>query len=323
MASRVPAPIPGLVSLEPPPPGQELLLDPRELWAKTLAASAHATVCGALRPIRATHRVLEEAGIPFTIWSPAPHAQAAPHGVDAPAPASEKPPYADDSPNPFLPFAPEMFVADLTPTHLCLLNKFNILPHHLLIVTRVFEHQEEWLNAADFTALWLCLAAFPGLGFYNGGQAAGASQRHKHLQVVPLPLTPGGPDLPMAGMLARADYQDGIGRVAALPFRHALAPLDPGWAATPVAAGATTLAIYIKLLAAVGIAYGGERQSAPYNLLATREWMLLVPRSQEAYAGIAVNAMGYAGSLLARGAPQMETLRREGPLAVLRAVGTT
>lgn len=323
MASRLPAPIPGLAGPEPSPPGQELLLDPRELWVKTLAATAHATACGALRPILATHSVLEEAGIPFTIWSPAPHAQDALPSVDAPTPASDKPPYAADSPNPFLPYAPEMFVADLTPTHVCLLNKFNILPHHLLIVTRAFEHQEAWLHAADFTALWLCLAAFPGLGFYNGGQTAGASQRHKHLQYVPLPLTPGGPDLPIAGILARADYQGGIGRVATLPFCHAVARLEPSWAATPAAAGAATLALYIKLLAAVDIDYHGERQRAPYNLLATREWMLLVPRSREAYAGIAVNAMGYAGSLLARGAPQMETLRREGPLAVLHAVGTT
>lgn len=317
MASQPPTPIPDLAGPEPPPPGQEVLLDPRELWAKTLAATAHATACGALRPIAATYRVVEEAGIPFVIWSPAPR------HADAPVAAPEKPPYAGDNRDPFLPYAPEMFVAELTATHLCLLNKFTILPHHLLAVTRGFEEQEAWLNAADFTALWLCLAAFPGLGFYNGGQAAGASQRHKHLQYVPLPLTPGGPDLPMAEMLARADYEDGVGCVAGLPFCHALARLEPSWAATPVAAGAATLEIYTKLLAAVGVGYHGVRQSAPYNMLATREWMLLVPRRHEAYAGIAVNAMGYAGSLLARAAPQAETLRREGPLAVLAAVGMT
>ena len=32
------------------------------------------------------------------------------------------------------------------------------------------------------------LAEFDGLGFYNGGETAGASQPHKHLQIVPLPL---------------------------------------------------------------------------------------------------------------------------------------
>jgi sulfate adenylyltransferase (ADP) / ATP adenylyltransferase len=315
MASRLPAPAPGSASPGPSSQDQAPLLDPRELWAKTVAATAHANACGAIRPIAATYSVIEEAGIPFVVWSPAPRSPA------KQASAKEKPTYADDSPNPFLPYAPEMFVADLTPTHVCLLNKYNIFAHHLLIVTRAFEHQEDWLTAADFTAMWLCMAAFPGLAFYNAGQVAGASQRHKHLQYVPLPLTPGAPDLPTAATLARAEYTGPIGHIAALPFRHALARLDPAWAATPVAAGAATVAIYLALLEAVGIPYQAGRQGAPYNLLATPAWMLLVPRSRESYQGISVNALGYAGSLLARGAPQAEVLRREGPLAVLRQVG--
>jgi len=36
---------------------------------------------------------------------------------------------------------------------------------------------------------------------------------------------------------------------------------------------------------------------APYNLLATRRWMLVVPRRQERYEKISVNALGFAGSL--------------------------
>lgn len=315
MATRLPAPVPGSATPGPSPQDQELLLDPSELWAKTVAATAHANACGAIRPIAATYSVIEEAGIPFVIWSPAPRSSAAPAGTPG------KPTYADDSPNPFLPYAPEMFVADLTPTHVCLLNKYNILPHHLLIVTRAFEHQEDWLTAADFTALWLCMAAFSGLGFYNAGQVAGASQRHKHLQCVPLPLTPGGPELPIAAILERAEYTGAIGRIPGLPFRHALARLDPAWAATPGAAGPATLAIYLALLEATDTPHHAGQYSAPYNLLATPGWMLLVPRSHESYQGISVNALGYAGSLLARGAPQAEVLRLVGPLAVLRQVG--
>ncbi|MDA8432406.1 MAG: hypothetical protein M0Z60_05510, partial [Nitrospiraceae bacterium] len=95
--------------------------------------------------------------------------------------------------NPFLPYEKDLFVADISETHAAILNKFNVVEHHLLVVTREFEDQETLLTPPDCEALWACLQEYDGLGFYNGGEAAGASQRHKHLQVVPLPLAPEGP----------------------------------------------------------------------------------------------------------------------------------
>ena len=67
-----------------------------------------------------------------------------------------------------------MYVADLSATHVGLLNKFYVVPHHLLIVTRHFESQESSLTPADFQTLWSCLAEYNSLGFYNSGAAAGA-----------------------------------------------------------------------------------------------------------------------------------------------------
>ena len=61
-------------------------------------------------------------------------------------------------PNPFLPHEPALFVADLTDTHRTLLNPFNVLDHHLLIVTRRFVPQEPLLNEADCTALSLAMS---------------------------------------------------------------------------------------------------------------------------------------------------------------------
>ena len=55
--------------------------------------------------------------------------------------------------NPFLPYDEELFVADLSDTHVALLNKYNVLDHHLLLVTRAFEEQESLLTRGDFEAL--------------------------------------------------------------------------------------------------------------------------------------------------------------------------
>ena len=66
---------------------------------------------------------------------------------------------------------------------------------------------------------------------------------------------------------------------------------------------------------------GGGRQSAPYNLLVTSSWMLLVPRSRHAYRGIPVNGLGFAGSLFVRNRQELERVRELGPMTILREVG--
>jgi ATP adenylyltransferase/5',5'''-P-1,P-4-tetraphosphate phosphorylase II len=42
----------------------------------------------------------------------------------------------------------------LSGTHTLLLNKFNIVAHHVLVVTRAFEPQTDPLNLQDFAATW-------------------------------------------------------------------------------------------------------------------------------------------------------------------------
>lgn len=279
-----------------------------------------ALASGALQPIETTQTFVDDGGMRFVIRVAANLARkAAARERQDPSRRAGGPP-----PNPFLPYEPALFVADLTDTHLALLNQFNVLDHHLLIVTRRFVHQETLLDEADFTALSLGMADHAGLGFYNGGAVAGASQPHKHLQWVPLPLAAPGPALPIAPLLPTARRAGEVGIVPGLPFRHAFVALEPARAAQPRTFAETVHAGYRAALRAVGIAAvhrdGELWQSAPYNLLVTREWLLLVPRCQEGEAGIAINALGFAGSLFVRDQAQWALLQRQGPMAVLRAV---
>jgi ATP adenylyltransferase len=48
--------------------------------------------------------------------------------------------------------------------------------------------------------------------------------------------------------------------------------------------------------------------------------MLLVPRRREHYAGISVNALGFAGSLFVPNPADLDEVRRLGPLRILAAV---
>lgn len=237
-------------------------------------------------------------------------------------------------PNPFAPPDAALVIGELTPTHFGVLNKYPVVAHHLLVATHEFVDQETLLDATDFAALATCLRQVDGLGFYNGGRVAGASQPHRHLQLVPLPLSAARASaawsVPMEAVFDQWSSGGGTARLLRLPFRNAFAVLEPSFFDDADAAQGL-LERYTAMLAACGLREGSanddgraanepERQIGPYNLLVTRGWMLLVPRSQEHFGTISVNALGFAGSLFVRDQAEMDALRAAGPMSVLRAV---
>jgi ATP adenylyltransferase len=253
---------------------------------------------GALQPIETQTTWLDADGVRFVV-----------HAVPSLA-RKDAARHAAASTDPLGDYDPRLFVADLAPSHYVLLNKFQVRAGHVLLVTRRFERQESLLTVEDFAAVSTCLSEVDGLGFYNGGIEAGASQARKHLQLVPLPLAPESPDeVPMERLLL------GGGQPA---FRHAFARLVPP-ATAPV-----LHAVYRALLDRCGIsavaAAQGELQSAPYNLLVRRSWMLVVPRARASFESIPVNALGFAGSLFVRSQEDLEHVRAVGPMQMLRAV---
>lgn len=232
---------------------------------------------------------------------------------------------ADEKAHPFSPFLPpeeHLFVSDLSATHFAVLNKFNVLDNHLLVVTREFEEQDKPLNAADFDALWRCLSDFPSLGFYNGGEDSGASQRHKHLQLVP--LDSGDPThwLPWLEHYDRAMRPGEITQAPELTFSHALIGLE---ISEPELAGTQLEAAYWALIHHLGWVEGDPRQRRPrpYNLLVTTHWMVLIPRIRECWNGLSINALAFIGALLVRNEEQKNALREIGPQRALQSICAT
>jgi ATP adenylyltransferase len=226
--------------------------------------------------------------------------------------------------NPFLPYEKDLFVASISDTHVAILNKFNVVEHHLLLVTRDFEDQETLLTLQDFDALFTCMTEYDSLGFYNGGEAAGASQRHKHLQIIPIPLAPEGPQLPIDPPLDEAVIEDDFGIIPAFPFLHVYAKIVPEVLKPTYDTAEKTFNIYCEMLQRVGMTSpereGLKKQSRPYCLLVTRKWMLLIPRSQEFFDSISVNSLGFAGALLVRNKEQLDMVKSYGPMNILRDV---
>lgn len=56
-------------------------------------------------------------------------------------------------------------------------------------------------------------------------------------------------------------------------------------------------------------------------MILTSKFMMLVPRSRETYGPVAVNSMGFAGSMLVRSKEELDFICAESPMQVLAAVG--
>jgi len=263
-------------------------------WAEVVDRSDAALASGAMHSFECALEFVHDAGMEFVIRV----ATKFPPGETAKGRGGEAPSLPA---NPFLHPEPSLVVCEIHGTHRALLNKFSVLREHLLIVTKEFEEQSSLLDESDFAALAVAMEDAEVLAFYNGGTEAGASQKHKHIQVVTLPLSPRH-SIPMDVLLDKPQP---------LPFPHAFARLPAGEVGRPAA----MLRTYLDLHRQAGLA-----APKPYNLLVTHEWMLVVPRSRDRFEDISINSLAFAGSFFVRDARHANTIAASGPMRVLESV---
>ncbi|WP_027402364.1 ATP adenylyltransferase family protein [Aphanizomenon flos-aquae] len=286
---------------------QEIRLKPGTLWTSLKKTTELALKSGALKSIPTEVEIFEQDGIKFVVRI----LENINRKKANQEKQNQKTAKTGKEFNPFLPYEEALFVADISPTHVCILNKFNVVDYHFLIITRTFEPQESLLTLEDFTAMWACLAEFAGLVFYNGGKLAGASQPHKHLQIVPFAET----DIPISPLVKAAKLDNSLGTIPEFTFVHALTNINLGESAE------ITFKKYHTLLQTLGIKpLENNIQSGAYNLLMTREWMLIVPRKFEEFESISVNSLGFAGTLLVKNQQQVQLLKNISPINLLNHV---
>jgi len=223
--------------------------------------------------------------------------------------------------NPFLPPDPELLI-DVLPggTHNLLLNKFNVVPFHLLVTTVNFQSQMDILNINDLRSTWACVKSFNALAFFNCGKESGASQPHKHLQLLPLPIDQAIPDVnfPLEPLLLNSyqGYEENqIFVIRGLPFKHACLRI-----AQDENDAEKLTSNYLNLYRSLHLDEIDEqtKERKSYNFLMTSHWMLLIPRMKEKYINISVNSVGFAGTILVKSEEDQKTLVEFGPLELLQ-----
>jgi ATP adenylyltransferase len=205
-------------------------------------------------------------------------------------------------PNPFLPWDQPLEVDRFGGSHVLLLNKYPVQANHLLVITQQWQPQGGWIATEDWAAVARVGADFGGLWFFNSGATAGASQPHRHLQV--LPRQAGESSCPLAPLL-RSQL---AGAAPPWPWAYRL---SPRWDA---AGGRDLPELYRRHALALGL--GSPAAEAmprhPYNLLFDDHWFLTVRRWREHGAGFSINALGFAGYLLCTEASDLPWLERHG-----------
>lgn len=221
--------------------------------------------------------------------------------------------------NPFLPPEPALTVGPIGSHHVAILNKYPVSPRHLVLARTEFLEQQTPLEFADFAALAHVLSSAGGLGFHNGGAPAGASQRHKHVQWIP--VGPGNASLNMfRAALDPGAREHTIFIHLQLPLRHCFVRVKAGKGVDEETSAASMLAGYRRALETLRLEPDDEGHLPPSNLLVEDGWMLLVPRSKEHFADVSINALSFGGVFYVKDEGQVRAIQEVGPLRALTSV---
>lgn len=291
------------------------------------ARSDLAIASGDLKPIVAEQVVIEDRGLPFIVRRVAALAAKDAAKRNAPPDASVDSQAVtlpggprDPDFNPFLSPDPALLVGPVGEHHAAILNKFPVCRHHLVLARRAFSEQRSPLEDVDFQALAFLLSREGGLGFYNGGAAAGASQRHKHVQWIP--DAPDNASLRVLGAgLPVNQAQGAIVRHPALDLAHCFVRVDAGLGADAGASARAMMIAFGQACAALELRPGPDGLLPPCNMLVGDGWMLVLPRSREHFQGVSLNALSFGGALYVRDQAQIDAIRTAGPLRALASVG--
>ncbi|KAG2199171.1 hypothetical protein INT46_000015 [Mucor plumbeus] len=246
---------------------------------------------------------------------------------------------SEEKSSPFLNPNPALVVKELD-NHIMLLNKFAVCPNHLLIATKEFKKQTEPILPDELYESFKTIKDFgssqPTIAFYNCGPNSGASQGHKHIQVIP--LNHDHEFQPPLKQLFDEIYDRQIGQIYAinkLPFVHVIIGLDNNILRAAKDQESLTSYLAQMFFGILDAMFQQLRENSlpldtSYNFLMTQDFMMLVPRSKETATiehngrsyELSINSMGFSGSILCKSDEELKALEAQDNLMeILTQVG--
>ena len=237
-------------------------------------------------------------------------------------------------------------------SHFLVLNKFAVVPEHFILATRDFRPQTHVLEADDLAATLACIRSYEqaaeedgvsspvsngGLfAFFNCGGHSGASQPHRHIQLLPVAKM-------REGLAQDSSWDVLASRLSTNPAPFTTFSEPISYQMSPRELHDVYIRLYKKAVGSVASHDGSASpQDAPeagetvisYNLAVTRDTLTVCPRLAEggtlvdretgqAVGMLSLNGTMLAGTALVKTEAEWDALRHESHslVNVLRGVG--
>ena len=211
--------------------------------------------------------------------------------------------------NPFRPWDNILEIDSIGKYHQLILNKYPVQLGHILLITNEWKEQNGWIEIKDWEAIKEVNKDTTGLWFFNSGPLAGASQPHRHFQLLRRdPLELSCPREKWILDFENINYKNKkfCKNMILRKFSKTLNEEN-------------IHQIYKDLSYKLGLGDPevDKKPRYPYNLIFTNYWMLLIKRKTDDLYGISVNALGFAGYILITEKSDIKYLKKFGPEKLL------
>ena len=211
--------------------------------------------------------------------------------------------------NPFRPWDNILEIDSIGKYHQLILNKYPVQLGHILLITNEWKEQNGWIDIKDWEAIKEVNKDTTGLWFFNSGPLAGASQPHRHIQLLRRDISE--LSCPREKWILNFNNLDNKNKkfcknIIIKKFSKSLNEEN-------------ILEIYHELSSELGLGQPkiDKRPRYPYNLIFTNKWMILIKRKTDNLLGISINALGFAGYILVTKKSDIKYLKRFGPEKLL------
>ena len=272
------------------------------IWSKALETSRNAIDCGAVIPLETIKYISDDYNCDYELRFL----------------KSELPNYLIEygpKRNPFIPWDTRLEIQSINDNHTLILNKYPVQIGHMLLITSFWKPQNGWLNEDDFEAILNIDNDTTGLWFFNSSKEAGASQPHRHFQLLPRHYNENiCPRYEWFCSLLNNDSDNSSEISHCISIKSRIKDHDSK--ANDLFSSYKNMAKEMNM----GDMGSIRKPLKPYNLLITSEWIALIIRKTDRSNGFSINALGFAGYFLGTKRSNVDNLINFGPEKILKDV---
>ena len=213
--------------------------------------------------------------------------------------------------NPFSPWEKVLEIGKIGNNHQLILNKYPVQKGHILLITNTWKPQNGWLDINDWTAIQKVNKDTSGLWFFNSSPVAGASQPHRHFQLLRR--------LKHESSCPREKWflENNFDKFSNNKLKKNIIVSKFNFLEN----SKSLFELYLDLTKKLGLGdpVNDKRPKYPHNILLTNRWIAIIKRKYDHIHGFSINGLGFAGYILVTEKSDINYLRKFGPEKLLES----